>query len=292
MDEDKIKEILDDKQEQKQEQKQKKSFWNNKKTVKGKALSAWLIAMITIFMLFIFGLGIFLGKELFAKKESDNSNKEKSSTKEDIDKELRVRNFEDITDKLDKEDNVAINDNILLINNKILIDQTKENAKIKKIYGINDYYVVLVKYEGKPYDSSEPIESEENLDGAVAIVYRKDGSFYQSFRYFDDHIVLDPARLDEVGAGSNSLYVYGSMEVNGYVKADLIDEQGYPYERNTLIELCDKDKMAKTNISGDSIASQRYQLTFGENDGSFVLKPSELNNEKTTLSELIDRRCN
>ena len=57
-----------------QEQK-KKSFLNNKKQVKGKALSAWVIVMILIFMMFIFGLGIFLGKELFAKNEKKSNNK-------------------------------------------------------------------------------------------------------------------------------------------------------------------------------------------------------------------------
>lgn len=77
MEEDKIKEILDDKQEQKQQQ--KRTFWNNKRTVKGKALSAWLITMIAIFMLFVFGLGIFLGKEMFAKKESGNTEKQNNT---------------------------------------------------------------------------------------------------------------------------------------------------------------------------------------------------------------------
>ena len=53
----------------------KKNFLNNKKTVSGKALSAWLITMIVIFMLFTFGLGLFLGKELFSEnKQSDNKN--------------------------------------------------------------------------------------------------------------------------------------------------------------------------------------------------------------------------
>ena len=57
-------------QEEMQDKQQKKSFLNNKKTIKGKALSAWLIAMILIFMLFVFGLGIFLGKELFGKEDN------------------------------------------------------------------------------------------------------------------------------------------------------------------------------------------------------------------------------
>ena len=53
--------------------KEKKSFWNNKKQVKGKALSAWVIAMILIFMLFTFGIGIFLGKELFVNNEEKDT---------------------------------------------------------------------------------------------------------------------------------------------------------------------------------------------------------------------------
>ena len=66
----------EEKMEEQQEKQKKKSFWNNKKIVKGKALSAWVIVMILIFMLFTFGLGLFLGKELFAK---DNSNGGKPS---------------------------------------------------------------------------------------------------------------------------------------------------------------------------------------------------------------------
>ncbi len=74
MNEEEIKEILDEKQQQPQQQvhQQKRTFWNNKRTVRGKALSAWLIVIIAIFMLFTFGIGIYLGKELFADKEKKN----------------------------------------------------------------------------------------------------------------------------------------------------------------------------------------------------------------------------
>ena len=99
----------------------KKSFLNNKKTVSGKALSAWLITMIVIFMLFTFGLGVFLGKELFSeKKQSKNNekevvdnNKEENNTRTDLDtndksevvdnskeeKENNTRTYLDINDE-------------------------------------------------------------------------------------------------------------------------------------------------------------------------------------------------
>ena len=86
MEEDKIKEILDEQnqqmqqqQQQQMQQQQKRTFWNNKRTVKGKALSAWLIVIIAIFMLFVFGLGIYLGKELFAEKNTKSSKNSSNS---------------------------------------------------------------------------------------------------------------------------------------------------------------------------------------------------------------------
>ena len=70
----------------------KKSFLNNKKTVSGKALSAWLITMIVIFMLFTFGLGLFLGKELFSektnKKKNDNNKDNEVNENVNVKKEL------------------------------------------------------------------------------------------------------------------------------------------------------------------------------------------------------------
>ena len=71
----------DELQEMQQKKQQKKSFWNNKKTVKGKALSAWLVIIIVIFMLVTFGLGMFLGKKLFENKnDGNNSNNSNSNT--------------------------------------------------------------------------------------------------------------------------------------------------------------------------------------------------------------------
>ncbi len=49
---------------------EKKGILNNTKQVKGKSLRIWLIVMIVIFMLFTFGLGLYLGKELYGKEET------------------------------------------------------------------------------------------------------------------------------------------------------------------------------------------------------------------------------
>ncbi len=75
------------------------NFWNNKKQVKGKALAAWVIAMIIIFMLFTFGIGIFLGKAVFVKNEEKaseetNTTNNEIQTKEDIiNNETRVGKY-------------------------------------------------------------------------------------------------------------------------------------------------------------------------------------------------------
>ena len=52
---------------------EKKGILNNTKQVKGKSLRIWLIVMIVIFMLFTFGLGLYLGKELYGKEETKKS---------------------------------------------------------------------------------------------------------------------------------------------------------------------------------------------------------------------------
>ena len=80
MDEEKIKEILDEGPQQQMKQTQKKGLFNNKRQVKGKALSVWLIVMVLIFMMFTFGLGIYLGKELFAENKENNSEKDNTNT--------------------------------------------------------------------------------------------------------------------------------------------------------------------------------------------------------------------
>ena len=70
-------------EEEFEEKPKKKSFWNNKRTVKGKALSAWVIVMILIFMLFTFGIGIFLGKEVFWSN-NNNKNSNKNNDQENV----------------------------------------------------------------------------------------------------------------------------------------------------------------------------------------------------------------
>lgn len=102
MEDDKIKEILDEQaQQQAQQQKhqQKRTFWNNKKTVKGKALSVWLVVMVVIFMLFTFGIGVFLGKQLYETKKN-NSGSSKDNTNTEVDK--------------DKKENTNTNNNSLI----------------------------------------------------------------------------------------------------------------------------------------------------------------------------------
>ena len=63
-----------------EEETKKENFLTKKKEVKGKPLKVWIIIMIIVFMLFTFGIGISLGKEL-ARKELNN-NKEEEPTNE------------------------------------------------------------------------------------------------------------------------------------------------------------------------------------------------------------------
>lgn len=61
-------------EELKEETKTKKSFLNNKKTVKGKALTAWIIVIIIIAMIVTFGSGLIVGKLLYeGKKKNSNT---------------------------------------------------------------------------------------------------------------------------------------------------------------------------------------------------------------------------
>ena len=60
--------------EEVKEESKKSSIIGSKKEVKGKKLKVWLIIMILIFMLFTFGLGVFLGGELCTKDNKKKAN--------------------------------------------------------------------------------------------------------------------------------------------------------------------------------------------------------------------------
>ncbi len=53
---------------------EKKGLLNNTKQVSGKPLKIWLVVMIVIFMLITFGLGLYLGKQLYGKEEKKENN--------------------------------------------------------------------------------------------------------------------------------------------------------------------------------------------------------------------------
>ena len=91
------------------ESEKKENFLNKKKQVKGKPLKIWIIVIVIIFMLFTFGAGLALGKNLYGKdnkKETTKENQEQTNVK----KELKDSN---VINKLEKFVKVASYDNTM-----------------------------------------------------------------------------------------------------------------------------------------------------------------------------------
>ena len=128
-----------------EEDQKKKSFWNNKKTVKGKALSAWVIVMILIFMLFTFGVGIFLGKEIFVKKPDDTnkeSNVENTETDTNTEVDEKAHNsYKEKNGEFYSSYSQSVFDQNFGLSIYVLEDQKSVRINISK-YGIKDIYQI------------------------------------------------------------------------------------------------------------------------------------------------------
>lgn len=131
-----------------QDKQQKKSFWNNKRTIKGKALSAWVIVMILVFMLFTFGLGLFLGKKVFVEnnnKEKEPVNNENTETNTPAPTSEKAHtSFVEKNGEYELNYSQSVYDNNFGLSMYLLSDQKSVRITVSK-YAIKDIYQVDIK---------------------------------------------------------------------------------------------------------------------------------------------------
>ena len=97
-----------------EEVEKKKSFLNNKKKIRGKALSAYVIVIIAIFMLFTFGIGYYLGKVLNEPKNESKVNNEvvdKVDNTDTVDKQNEKDDQDDQGGEIVQDDRVELDIN-------------------------------------------------------------------------------------------------------------------------------------------------------------------------------------
>lgn len=254
MDEEKIKEILDEGPQQQAKQTQKKSFWNYKRTVKGKALSAWLIVMITIFMLFIFGLGIYLGKEVFAKKEDNGKSNKENNTNTVVD------NTNTTDNKIDEEElqiiamlyetNYSEYYNPLLITNGVINDLN------------NDQKTMLVyKYASK-----------KNMTEANPVACNDGAGLCVGIKIEDFNTILKKYEITNIDASSlkreNDMYI---IQSGGDIVAYKINHNLSSNAVNESYIITDKMELMNS-ATGTKEKEETKEYTFIKStDGSYSL---------------------
>lgn len=183
------KELKDDekqevnKAEELKKESEKKGKLGGKKTVKGKKLSAFIIAIIVIALAISYGSGFILGKILYEKKDKiivkeqvndkdDNQNDDnKEESKKDIvpytDKFAMRKVYEDLDFYLiDNGDLYYTNSDFVLTHSGCMFDSTNEYCKFNKDYGNK-----MTKVEG--------ISNVKRVK-----MYNKPGATDESFQYY------------------------------------------------------------------------------------------------------------
>ena len=117
----------------KEETKTKKSFLNNKKTVKGKALTAWIIVIIIIAMIVTFGSGLIVGKLLYEGKNKksntviDNTNTETNTNTEPTTPDKPLETFDlanfDSTKIINKGENEAYESKVNGVSSNLVLNK-------------------------------------------------------------------------------------------------------------------------------------------------------------------------
>lgn len=154
-------------EELKEETKTKKSFLNNKKTVKGKALTAWIIVIIIIAMIVTFGSGLIVGKLLYEGKKKnsntviDNTNTE-TNTNSEVDNNENLEFNDNAKSQIDDFIKLAMHSSYegTTIANDLsngLVGLTVEQKELLTYFSVDDLKVLLTadmvpeKYKNDPY---------------------------------------------------------------------------------------------------------------------------------------------
>lgn len=225
---------------------EKKKILNNKKEVKGKPLKIWLVVMIIIFMLITFGLGLYLGKQLYRKenKKSSNNNQPVEEKKEED------------TKGNNSEKSVAL----------IRYESTENTIKV--IY--NDDTVKTIK---KGY-----IKDDYYLDNDVIYFKDLDNTIY-SLNLKDESATAQKIEYDFSGAGV--FHTFSVVDgVIYYLKRDNNQYYAYSYNINNKTEEKKQLNISYTGIIDYSDGETIYFIDnqhYGTEDAySYNFKTNEL----------------
>ena len=280
MNEEKIKEILDENQNpQQQIKQQKKSFWNNKKTVKGKALSAWLIVIVIVFMLITFGLGMYLGKEVFNNNQKSN---EVSENIEKPDEKVKFNNVSEYEAKviMKRMKEVKISSERLFSNDKFDIKDINVTEMLVTALSHIDVYNLCSK-SGLDDVSLYYINSELN-------------------KYVDKQLSLDDLKSvenSEFGIGNPYDFSYSikvesdkNIKVSDHVCGGLFSEEDFiknniidANRENEYVYIYTKEAFARySNESNESVSKLNYYDNYNRSGNIIQTLPSPEYGELTS----------
>lgn len=119
MEEEKIKEITDKEQANQSEQ---------DRTEKGKKISLWLMSIIVIFTLLAFGLGLFLGKEIFSKEDSNSEKNVKQTIQDKPLETFNLANFDPT--KIINGNNMEIYGKVVELNSNLYLLKNSSDSQM------------------------------------------------------------------------------------------------------------------------------------------------------------------
>lgn len=258
-----------------EEKKQKsKNFWNNTKTIKGKALSIWLIVIILSFMLIIFGLGMYLGKKIAEPKKENNT--DDNITNEVVENPIFVNITNELLGNIEQTDSnirAVIIDGLigeLYINdNQVFNNSTTSLVEVSLVYKIDNNYLVFAN-------------GTDNRT-THAYLYDSNGTTLQEIHSLDYNNMVfgDISYLKDQPGDSNIIEVIGTRLTNGSALV-------YGNPNDNPLSLCDENEIAKANQTDDYIVEARYQLVYDENKiGINIIPGTEL-----TLGAAKSQNCN
>jgi len=267
-----------------EEQKRNNELLNNRKKVNGKAFNIWVIVILIVFMLFIFGLGVCLGKELFA---DNNKNKEKNNNSNNIQtNNNQINNNQSNNNQTDnnqtnnnqennnQENNNQSNNEILEEEkimeqfNKIIVSNEKVFSNDK--FNVNDLSIdeILVTVFSKMDIDSICLENSKSAKITIDELNNSINKYINKTLSFDDVKKLDHK---SVGVGGQYDYEYGIIINNSNIEViDKVCGSEGGFEIFTLKKIINYEKK-------DDNIYLYSKIVFGQNDDSKVKYYSDFN---------------
>ena len=241
------------------EETKKENILTRKKEVKGKPLKIWLIVMIVIFMLFTFGLGLYLGTEVFTKKQ------DKKPTESNPAEEKK----EEKDEKEKKEETIEID-----VNSKVVEDAFKSftslgitgdalyKTGLYTIENITQLEFISTMLQQVPFENVGHCGSfvysvgDVSLDllnnGLSKVIYNKSvtldelkslakeyNEYTETYNYYGNNDRFYGIKGDKIYIGSNVCEGSGFKDVvfKKYEKAEKVEDTLFIYEKRAFYNI-------------------------------------------------------